>query len=300
MTLVKPTKIPQSNFSLYYAGTRTSYAENFITENGYCRLLSYVNERRMIEKHCQNGRPVFVDSGAFSASTRGIKINVDDYIEWLNKWHTNMVQYCCWDVIPVNDIDPVDAAQQTWDNYLYMYERLADNEKLVYCYHYGEPVEYLRQALEFGCTRIALGGMAKRKKAERKEFLDSIKNEFENYPDVRVHAFGMTDVGLLEQFTFIHSADSTSWLWSCKFSECQFNAKSKVYFSDKNPDKPNHVSNITDDEYFAVEDEISEFGFEVGDLYGDGDGIKNRDVWQIMFWQMRFFSVAGGKYIENK
>lgn len=299
MTLVNPTKIPHSNFNLYYAGTRTNYAEDFITNNGYCRLLSYVNERRMIEKHCEKGRPVFVDSGAFSASTRGIEINVDDYIEWLNKWHENMVQYCCWDVIPVGDIDPVDAAQQTWDNYLYMYDRLVDKEKLVYCYHYGEPVEYLHQALEFGCTRIALGGMAKRKKAERKEFLQSIQHEFENYPDVQVHAFGMTDVDLLKQFRFIHSADSTSWLWPAKFSEIQAKSISKVYFSFKN-EKANRIDKISDEKYYALEDELAEYGFKVEDMVGEGDPIKNRDVWQIMFWQERFFTVAGGTYKQNK
>lgn len=299
MTLVNPTKIPHSNFNLYYAGTRTNYAEDFITDNGYCRLLSYVNERRLIEKHCEKGRPVFVDSGAFSAATRGIKINVDDYIEWLNKWHENMVQYCCWDVIPVGDIDPVDAAQQTWDNYLYMYERLVDKEKLVYCYHYGEPVEYLHQALEFGCTRIALGGMAKRKKAERKEFLQSIQHEFKDHPNVRVHAFGMTDVDLLKQFRFIHSADSTSWLWPAKFSEIQAKSISKVYFSFKN-EKTNRIDKISDEKYYALEDELAEYGFKVEDMVGEGDPIKNRDVWQIMFWQERFFTVAGGTYKQNK
>lgn len=299
MTLVNPTKIPHSNFNLYYAGTRTNYAEDFITNNGYCRLLSYVNERRLIEKHCEKGRPVFVDSGAFSAATRGIKINVDDYIAWLNKWHENMVQYCCWDVIPVGDIDPVDAAQQTWDNYLYMRERLVDKEKLVYCYHYGEPVEYLHQALEFGCTRIALGGMAKRKKAERKEFLQSIQHEFKDYPNVRVHAFGMTDVDLLKQFRFIHSADSTSWLWPAKFSEIQAKSISKVYFSFKN-EKTNRIDKISDEKYYALEDELAEYGFKVEDMVGEGDPIKNRDVWQIMFWQERFFTVAGGTYKQNK
>ena len=40
MNLVKPVKIPRANFNLYYAGARTHYAEDFITNNGYCRLLS--------------------------------------------------------------------------------------------------------------------------------------------------------------------------------------------------------------------------------------------------------------------
>ena len=300
MNLVKPVKIPRANFNLYYAGARTHYAEDFITEQNYCRLLSYVNERRMIEKHCTNGRPVFVDSGAFSAATRGLQINVDEYIEWLNTWHTNMTQYCCWDTIPVGDIDPKDSAEKTWNNYLYMHQRLVDSEKLVYCYHYGEPIEYLHKALEFGCTRIALGGIAKRKRSERIEFFESVKNEFDQYPDVLVHAFGMTDFELLKTYTFIHSADSTSWLWPMKFSELELKSVRKVYMSPRNLEKPHHVNNLTDEQYFAMEDELREFGFEVADMYGEGDAVKNRDVWQIIYHQERAFRVAGGTYEENK
>lgn len=298
--LVQPKKIPRANFDLYYAGTRTKYVEEFLTDNNFCRLLSYVNERSMIERHLKEGRPIFVDSGAFSAMTRGIEINVDDYIDWINKFSENMVQFCCWDTIPIDDMDPKETAKATWENYLYMYDKVNDKEKLVYCFHFGEPIEYLHKALEFGCTRIALGGVAKRKKAERIEFFELLKDEFHNYPNVLVHAFGMTDVDLLAEYDFIHSGDSTSWLWPAKFSECQFKCKTKVYFSDKNPEKPHHINNLTDDDYFAVEDEIAEYGFTVADFYGDGDPIKNRDVWQVMYWQQRFFEVAGGQLVDNK
>lgn len=154
--LKKPSKIPYANFKLYYAAIRTRYVEDYMAECGYYRLLSYVNERSEIEKQCKNGRPLFVDSGAFSAATRGIEISVDDYIDWLNKWSQPMEKFCSWDVIPVGDIDPKDSARDTWDNYLYMYERVNEPEKLVYCYHNGEPIEYLHKAIEFGCKKIAL------------------------------------------------------------------------------------------------------------------------------------------------
>ena len=300
MTLVTPTRIPQAKFKLYYAGTRTKYAEDLLTEYGYCRLMSYVNEKGAIQRHCKAGRPVFVDSGAFSAMTRGIEISVDDYIAWLNEYSENMEKFCCWDTIPVGDMDPVETAKATWENYLYMYERVNEPHKLVYCFHYGEPVEYLHKALEFGCKYVALGGVAKRKKAERQKFFESLKDEFNEYPDVDVHAFGMTDVNLLTEYTFIHGADSTSWLWSCKFSETQHNCMSKAYWSDKNPEKPHHLNNLTDEKYFALEDEIAQYGFTVEDMYGEGDAVKNRDAWQIIFWESKFVPVRGGHYIDHE
>ena len=298
MALITPTKIPHANFKLYYAGTRTKYAEDLLTEYGYHRLMSYVNEKGAIQKHCKAGRKVFVDSGAFSAMTRGIQINVDDYIDWLNQYSANMEKFCCFDHIGLSEDEYEQCAKDTWENYLYMYERLNEPHKLVYVYHYGEPIEYLHRALEFGCKYVALGGVAKRKRAERTEFFESLKNEFDEHPDVDVHAFGMTDVDLLTKYTYIHGADSTSWLWPCKFSETQHDCMSKAYWSDKNPDKPYHLNNLTDEKYFELEDEIAEYGFKIEDMYGDGDAVKNRDAWQILYWGNKFVPVRGGYFTD--
>lgn len=297
--LKKPNKTPYANFKLYYAAIRTRYVEDYMAECNYYRLLSYVNERSEIEKQCKNGRPLFVDSGAFSAYTRGIEIDVDDYIDWLNKWSQPMEKFCCWDTIPVGDIDPKDSAKATWENYLYMYDRLNEPHKLVYCYHNGEPIEYLENAIKYGCKLIALGGIAKATTPVRRAFFDSVKDILEAHPEIDVHAFGMTSIDLLKEYKFINSGDSTTWLWALKFSEAQFDSIPKVYFSDVNITKKNHVNNITDEQYFGIEDELREFGYEVEDLYGNGDGNRNREVWQVLYWQQKFFAVNGGYYIDE-
>ena len=63
--------------------------------------------------------------------------------------------------------------------------------------------------------------------------------------------------------------------------------------------KKNHVNNITDEQFFGIEDELREFGFEVEDLYGNGDGNRNREVYQVVYWQKKFFAVNGGYYIDE-
>lgn len=294
--LKKPNKVPYANFKLYYAAIRTKYVEEYMTECGYYRLLSYVNERTEIERHCRNGRPLFVDSGAFSAATRGVQISIEEYIDWLNKWSKPMEKFCCWDKIPVGDINPKDSAKETWENYLYMYDRVNEPEKLVYVYHNGEPIEYLEKAIEFGCKHIALGGIAKATTQVRRDFFESVKDILNEHSEIDVHAFGMTEIGLLKEYTFINSGDSTTWLWPLKFSEAQFDSIPKVYFDDTNPTKKHHINNITDEQYFAVEDELRDFGFEVEDLYGKGDGNRNREVYQVLYWQKKFFKVNGGTY----
>ena len=70
---------------------------------------------------------------------------------------------------------------------------------------------------------------------------------------------------------------------------------SKAYWSDKNPDKPHHLNNLTDEKYFELEDEIGAFGFTIDDMYGDGDAVKNRNAWQILYWQQKFIPVRGSE-----
>lgn len=300
MALITPKYIPYANFNYYYAGTRTKYAEDALTEYGYCRLMSYVNEKGAIQRHCKAGRPVFVDSGAFSAMTRGIEINVDDYIEWLNEYSANMEKFCCFDRIGITEDEFEDCAKATWENYLYMHDKLKEPHKLVYCFHFGEPIEYLHKALEFGCKHIALGGVAKRKRGERKIFFESLKDEFSEHPDVSVHAFGVSDITLLKEYQYITGADSTSWLFPSKWSETQHTCKSKVYWSDKNPEKPHHINNLSDEDYFKVEDEIMQYGFTIEDMYGEGEPVKNRDMWQLLWWQQKFIAVRGGVIVDQE
>ena len=300
MALITPKYIPHANFNYYYAGTRTKYAEDALTEYGYCRLMSYVNEKGAIQRHCKAGRPVFVDSGAFSAMTRGIEINVDDYIEWLNEYSANMEKFCCFDRIGITEDEFEDCAKATWENYLYMHDKLKEPHKLVYCFHFGEPIEYLHKALEFGCKHIALGGVAKRKRGERKIFFESLKDEFSEHPDVSVHAFGVSDITLLKEYQYITGADSTSWLFPSKWSETQHTCKSKVYWSDKNPEKPHHINNLSDEDYFKVEDEIMQYGFTIEDMYGEGEPVKNRDMWQLLWWQQKFIAVRGGVIVDQE
>lgn len=127
-----------------------------------------------------------------------------------------------------------------------------------------------------------------------------MRETLEAHPEIDVHAFGMTEIGLLQEYRFINSGDSTTWLWALKFSEAQFNSIPKVYFSDVNTSKKNHVNNITDEQYFGIEDELREFGYEVEDLYGGGDGNRNREVWQTLYWQKKFFAINGGYYIDSE
>lgn len=155
------------DFKYYFASGQSIAIEGHFLEREIPRLQSFVNEKRTINRRVRDGGKTFIDSGAFSAMTRGIAINVDDYIEYLNEIDEGVEICCQWDIIPfkkveknedgtenIIEIDSVIAAQQTWDNFWYMRERLKSPEKLLYVFHEGEDYKWLEKALK--CKEITL------------------------------------------------------------------------------------------------------------------------------------------------
>ena len=267
-------------------GCAIASVEKTIRANDFCRLLSWVSERKVIEKRCTLGYKTFVDSGAFSAYSRGIDIDIDEYIDWINTWHPNLERYCCWDTIPSGDITPDVSAPKTWENYLYMKSKLTDPHKLVYCFHYGEDVSYLIQALESGIDYVALGGVARKGRKQRYEFFDSLIPIFEQYPHVHVHAFGMTAIDILNNFPYINSSDSSSWLYPPKFLRIHSTNFDTVFFGQdmsKEANRKETIQNLSPQEQLILEQELNTRGFTIDDMYHN----KHRSDWQILYWADR-------------
>lgn len=277
--------LERGSFGFFFAGADYKATEEWLMENNCLRLLSFVNERRLIEQRCKLGVKTFVDSGAFSATNRKLEINVDEYIEWLNQHHDNFIMYCCWDSIPVGDLDPEECARKTWENYLYMKDKLDEPRKLVYCYHYGEDIKWLKQALENGVKLIALGGLAKRGKNQRKVFLEEVEKVVKDYDDLIIHAFGMTSFEILERFEFITSADSSTWLYPAKYSEIPTEKIRTVYTGEDMGKKHNYMNLDIDDQIY-VDECIGEFGFTIDDMKER----RKRSLYSAMWWNKKMLN----------
>ncbi len=160
----------------------------------------------------------FLDSGAYSAWSRGVPVDIDEYCAFIKANIEVLEVYAVLDSIPGKLGGPSAttaernwAAEQTWNNYLFM---KAEGLDPIPVYHYGEDMRFLDRMLDYGCEYIGIGGLVGVSTEPRKLWLDrtfsKITDDF-GAPLIKTHGFGMTAVPLIFRYPW-HSVDSTSWL----------------------------------------------------------------------------------------
>lgn len=152
------------------------------------------------------GDKVFLDSGAFSAFTRGKSLDIPQYVEFIKRHERDLTVYAALDVI--------GDWQATAIN---LKEMESCGVKPLPTIHYGTPERICRAYLE-SYPYIALGGLVPfaKQKAKLIAWLDYFFKLAKEYWPVKLHAFGMSGRDILLRYPF-YSADSTSWCAICRF-----------------------------------------------------------------------------------
>lgn len=288
---------------LYLVGPEKPIIMKEITEiNPSNVLLSYIEAKGAADKYKEAIKPkkLFIDSGAFTAWTKGKKLNVDEYIRWINGRDKYIDLYAQVDVIPGDIVKGAtnqevnEAAKTTWENYLYMWHALNDPDKLLYTFHVGEPYDYLKQALNWinpngkHIPYIALGGMVNKGAPIRERFLDDcfkiIKQS--NNPNVKVHAFGMTSLKLLESYP-ITSADSASWIISGANGDIATDFGT-IGISDRFTNRLSHYSHLPKHLQNEIEKNLDEFGFTLEELRHSRD---NRIIFNARYYNKKMANI---------
>jgi len=267
-------------------GTITS-AREVKKQLGYPQLLAWLNEKKELLEWVEEIRKdpscpckLVVDSSAYSAWTRGIKIDIDEYIEFINSIEDAVYWFAELDKIPGEFGKPktqeqlLEAPEYSWKNYLYMIERVNCPKKILPVFHMGEDFKYLRNMLEYRFSDgsfieyigispsndAAVSEKAKWYEITWKFIYEVCNNLGREIP--LTHNFGMTTVQLMEQYPSM-SSDSTSWIRSASFGNLNIviNGKVKtVYVSNRNPDSPDHITN----QPLAVREAVEELCKEIG------------------------------------
>lgn len=220
-------------FNIYFAGGHHKITDKFLMERGANRLYNQLYERNAIGKHWiahkkenkELGNRLFVDSSAYSAHTKGAVVDVDSYIDYLNE-NTGMFDAIAeLDEIPGKFRQPktreqlIEAPRKSWENYLYMRERVIDTEHLLPIFHMGEDFKWLELMLDStfeNGAHIPYIGISPANDSTTKfkdKWMERVFNTIKDSknPNVKTHAFGMTVTSQLERHPF-YSADSTTVL----------------------------------------------------------------------------------------
>lgn len=170
------------------------------------RLFLYLDRNDLVIHH------IMIDSGAFSAWSKGIEIDLEEYAEWVANVATynrvRSLDCVALDVIPKDKSEREESAKQSFKNYLRMKKLGVDS---IPVFHYGETFKWLDKMLEH-TNHIGLGGVA-RLRIDNRQWLDKVFRylDKQNIRGLKVHGFGQTSVPNLQRYSYF-SVDSTSAL----------------------------------------------------------------------------------------
>lgn len=169
----------------------------------YLESYHYIKNLTAVERMRAEGVKVFLDSGAFSAYTQGVQIDLHEYCDYI---HRN------GDFIAMASVlDAIGDPDGTWQNQWRM-EQLGVNP--LPCYHYGEPTEVLDYYVQ-NYDYITIGGMVPISTPQLILWLDRIWEKHlthaDGTPKVKVHGFGLTSLPLMLRYPW-YSIDSSTWV----------------------------------------------------------------------------------------
>ena len=163
---------------------------------------------------------LIMDSGAFSAWTKKIIIDLDEYI----KFSLENIEYIDYvvnlDVIPghpghknITEQMKEESAAKGYDNYYYMLKKGIPKEKLIHVFHMGENLKWLKQMVD-EIPYIGLSPANDRRTPEKIKWLDScmpICCDEKGMPKVKFHGFAVTALPIMLRYPW-YSVDSTTWV----------------------------------------------------------------------------------------
>lgn len=287
-------------FDLYFAGAGDKPVIDFKLNNSTNQLLSQLNERKMILNWIEYMKAnnikskLFIDSGAWSAHSKGKEVNIDDYINFLNKYDDYLYIYAELDKIPGEFRKPktieqrLEAPEISWKNYLYMKDKIKSRDKLLPVFHQGEDYKWLENMLEYKHEdtkkHIPYIGISPAndssipgKIAFIDRCFDIIKKS--SNPNVKTHAFGMTSLNILEKYPFT-SADSTSYLM-CAINGNIMTDYGTINVSDRRLYKDNALF-LKDKN--LLDNIISKYGFTLKELSEDSNKRTLYNIEYLLDW----------------
>jgi hypothetical protein len=217
-------KEPYRGMRLYFAAPNNKPDLEAVLKTGHKNILfSYHYFKKKIEWlkeiRAEFDLNFFIDSGAFSSSTQGVEINLDEYIKFIHEFKPQLFA----------GLDDMTDPQKTWDNQIIM-EQAGLNPMPTF-HLGGEPIKWLHQYIE-KYDYIALGGMVMSENTDG--WLRKVWAEiWQRKRELKVHGFGLTDMELTVRYPF-YSVDSSSYSRGVRFARMTLwsEGKKNVYLEE--------------------------------------------------------------------
>ena len=175
---------------------------------------------REVNKMKKNKVDLMLDSGAFSAWSKQVEIDIDEYIAFCLQ-HVDIVSYIVnLDVIPgkfgqknLPREEVERSARKGYENYEYMLSKGIPKSKLIHVFHQNEDFKWLQKMVK-EIEYIGISPANDRTTSEKILWLDKCMKyalDEKGMPLVKFHGFAVTSLQLLMRYPF-YSVDSTSWV----------------------------------------------------------------------------------------
>jgi hypothetical protein len=259
----------------------------------YLESYHYIKKINFVERIREEGVKVFLDSGAFSAFTKGAKTDLPAYCEYIHR---------CQDIILMPSVlDAIGDPEGTWRNQVEMERR---GVRPLPCFHYGEPEALLQHYIK-NYEYITLGGMVPISTPQLKLWLDRLFKDYicdeHGKPIVKVHGFGLTSLPLMERYPW-YSVDSSTWVqWAANgmillpgFGQLNISANSS-----SRKILGQHFDNYTDVERVAIAKRIQAFGIDPERLRVDYIARWAFNLWSFPYW-MRHKVYENERFIHDQ
>lgn len=231
----------------------------------------YIHRERAVQRIRREGVKVFLDSGAFSAFSMGVEVDLGKYCDYI---HKNLDIIETVDGQPLASVlDAIGDADGTWRNQMAMEAR---GVRPLPCFHYGEPIEVLEYYIA-NYSYITIGGMVPISTPQLKLWLDRLWADYltddQGRPIVKVHGFGLTSLPLMMRYPW-YSVDSSTWVqWAANGMVLVPGQVGQVDVSNKSSRKKirgQHMDSVSPLETAAIEASIRATGVDpdrLRDLY---------------------------------
>ena len=223
----------------------------------------YVYRQTFVDKMRRDGVRIFLDSGAFSAFTMGVDVDMQAYCKYIQE-NSDIIEVIDGSVC-ASVLDGIGDPLKTYQNQLAM-EALG--VRPLPCFHYGEDERYL----EWYIARypyITLGGMVPISTPQLYHWLDRIWDKHltdgSGRPKVKVHGFGLTTMSLVERYPW-YSVDSSSWVQTARTGGMMMYPEARsIQVSDRSPMRKvegQHIDSLPELQRKAIEEKFEKMGVD--------------------------------------